>query len=94
MLTDDFFYPSHYSAYQAYFDSVRMGRRVCKNIPDNSLCQFPGALILLLYNLHMCPGFNINSVFSIIFYHCIINYPFLVEFDLGVTKIMQLGMKP
>ncbi len=33
---------------------MKMGRRLCQNVSNNSSCKETASLVLLLYNLHFC----------------------------------------
>ena len=64
LFNEDFFHPADDTACQANLDAMAMGGRFCENILYDAFRQFPGALVLLLDNLHMDSRFNVGPICS------------------------------
>ena len=63
-LRKDFFHSTYDAACQANLNPMRMYRKFCKNILNDSFRQFAGTLILFLDNLDKNPRINIRPVSS------------------------------
>jgi hypothetical protein len=64
-LRNDGLHPADHSADQTHFYAVRVSGRIGKNLPNGSLGQFPGTLILFLYNLYPDSRTDISSFFAV-----------------------------
>ena len=58
---DDFLDASNDSVFEHDFDAVRMLRGFGEDSLNNSLCEFPAALILFFHDAHFHPRLDLRS---------------------------------